>query len=205
MADGISDWTTYYEAVAGRPPHDTVLQALDLFPEPGLAVDLGCGDGRDTVPMLQRGWRVRAIDAQEEAIERLLARVGPVPQLDVQAAPFQEATWPEADLVNAGFSLPFCPPEHFDEVWRRVVSSLRPGGRFSGQLFGDHDGWVGTRPLVYLPRERVLELLAGLELERFDEVDEDGHTATGDPKHWHVFHIVARNVGGSSVRGSQDN
>jgi len=42
------------------------------------------------------------------------------------------------------------------------------------------------------PREEVERLLAPFEAERFDEVEEDGETALGKPKHWHLFHIVAR-------------
>jgi SAM-dependent methyltransferase len=190
----VSNWTSFYDAVSGRPPHDTVLSALDAFGEPGFAVDLGCGDGRDTVELLRRGWRVLAIDAQREAIERLLGRVGDQPALEVLVAPFDLAEWPEADLVNAGFSLPFCPPEHFDTVWRRIVASIRPGGRFSGQLFGERDEWVGQRVISYHSRTRALDLLAPFELERFDEVETDGTTALGDPKHWHVFHVVARRL-----------
>ncbi|MEC4815643.1 MAG: methyltransferase domain-containing protein [Scytonema sp. PMC 1069.18] len=38
------------------------------------AVDLGCGDGRDTVELLRQGWRVLAIDGEAEAIARLLNR-----------------------------------------------------------------------------------------------------------------------------------
>ena len=190
----MSDWGLFYDAVAERPPHDTTVAALDAFAAPGFAVDLGCGDGRDTRLLLERGWRVLAIDAEAAAIERLSARVpaGAEGRLETQVAPFEDARWPEADFVNASFSLPFCAPDRFDEVWARVRAGLAPGGRFAGQLFGDRDGWVGTKDLVFLPRARVEVLLDGLELERFDELEEDGHTALGDAKHWHVFHIVAR-------------
>ena len=188
-------WAEFYERVQGRPPHETVVGALDRFEreggEPGFAVDLGCGDGRDTAELVRRGWRVLAIDAEAGAIERLQSR----PELEgveTAVARFEEAEWPEADLVNAGFALPFCAPEHFPEVWRRIVASLRPGGRFAGQLFGDRDEWAGDSGMTFLARRDVESLLADLEVERFDEVDEDGQLVTGAPKHWHVFHIVAR-------------
>ncbi|MGQ9869558.1 hypothetical protein [Leptodesmis sp.] len=39
-----------------------------------VAVDLGCGDGRDTVELLRRDWQVLAIDGEPQAIARLLER-----------------------------------------------------------------------------------------------------------------------------------
>lgn len=187
----MKDWGRFYAAV-GDDPRETLLEAADGFVTPGLAVDLGCGNGRDTAELLRRGWRVIAIDGQAKAIELLRERAGDHPQLETQVATYAEATWPTVDLVNASWSLPFCPPEHFDDVWERVVSSLNAGGRFCGQLFGDRDGWSPAREMTFLPRERVEELFTAFELQRFDEVEEDSRTATGEPKHWHVFHVVAR-------------
>jgi tellurite methyltransferase len=188
----VTNWGAFYDAVSERPPHETAIGALDRFDHPGFAVDLGCGMGRDTMEMLRRGWRVLAIDGEAEAIARLRERAAGIPALDTQVATFGEATWPDTDLVNASFSLPFCAPEEFDDVWKRVVASLRPGGRFSGQLFGDRDEWAGQKEMTFHTREQALGLLSGLELERFDEEDADGRTALGEPKHWHIFHVVAR-------------
>jgi SAM-dependent methyltransferase len=184
-------WNRYY-AAAGDDPRDTLIDGASRFDEPGLAVDLGCGNGRDTVELLRRGWRVIAIDGQSEAIELLRARTGDDPRLETQVATYGEATWPAADLVNASWSIPFCSPEDFADVWQRVVSSLDEGGRFCGQLFGDRDGWAPADDMTFLSRRQAKALFRDFELERFEEVEEDSHTATGDPKHWHVFHVVAR-------------
>lgn len=135
-----------------------------------------------------------AIDAQAEGIRRLRQRVDVDAEVETVVARFEEARWPEADLVNSSFALPFCVPEHFDDVWRRVRESLAAGGRFSGQLFGDRDGWVGTREMTFHTRDEAEALLDGFELERFDELEEDGETATGTNKHWHVFHVIARRL-----------
>ena len=169
-----------------------MLGALARFESPGFGVDLGCGQGRDTFAMLRHGWRVLAIDAEEEAIARLRARAGAYPLLETLVASFTEAEWPAADLVNAGYALPFCPPDRFGALWQRVVGSVRHGGRFSGQLFGDHDEWAADPELTFLTRAEALALLEPFQLERFDEEDADGKTALGDPKHWHVFHVIAR-------------
>jgi tellurite methyltransferase len=192
---------TEFPAPTGAP-RETLLFALDLFEsEPGgerFAVDLGCGEGRDTAELLRRGWRVLAIDAEREAIERLRAR----PDLDPDAAArlesrlisFEESDWRGADLVNSSFALPFCPPDRFPALWERIASSLRRGGRFSGQLFGERDGWAEDPGLSFHRRADLEDLLQAVQLERLDEIEEDGKTALGEPKHWHVFHIVARKL-----------
>jgi SAM-dependent methyltransferase len=188
-------WSDYWTAVAGRPPRPTLLAALDRFGAfRGLAVDLGCGEGRDTIELLRRGWRVVAIDAEAEAIERLLARpdLPASSALETTAVRFEDATWPQADLVNASFSLPFCPPRRFDEFWARLRASLRPGGRFCGQLFGERDEWAGNPGLTIHTRADVDNRLRGWEIELLDEEESDGKTAVGKPKHWHIFQIVAR-------------
>jgi tellurite methyltransferase len=187
-----SQWGRYY-AAAAETPRDTLVAAAHAFAEPGFAVDLGCGAGRDTLELLRRGWRVLAIDAQPEAIDRLLARAGG-DRLETQVVRFEDAQWPVADLVNSSFALPFCPPEAFPAIWVRIVASLQPGGRFSGQLFGERDSWASAGDMTFHTRAAAEELFHDFELERFDEVDEDGATALGEAKHWHLFHVVARRV-----------
>ena len=198
--DRAARWRHYYRQTGGRPPRQTLLLALERFAAeaPGsrarFAVDLGCGPGRDTVELLRRGWSVLAIDAEPGAIEELKGRgdLPPGASLQTRVARFEEADWPECDLVNASFALPLCPPERFPALWRRIVASLRPGGRFCGQLYGERDGWASERGMTHLSRAAAEALLSALELEQFHEEEEDSITPRGKPKHWHVFHIVAR-------------
>ena len=72
------EWTRYYDATRDEP-RETLLLALEKFDaesSTGLAVDLGCGTGRDTAELLRRGWSVLAIDSGEEGIARLKRRAG---------------------------------------------------------------------------------------------------------------------------------
>lgn len=184
-------WTRYYDAV-DETPRETLLAALDGFDAPGVAVDLGCGSGRDTIELLRRGWRVVAIDSEPEGISRLGGAIADDERLETQLTPFEDATLPSCDLVNASFSLPFCAPERFDELWTRIGDALRPNGRFCGQFFGDRDGWAPDPDITFLSRAQVENLLSAYDVERLDEVEEDSTTALGEAKHWHLFHVVAR-------------
>jgi hypothetical protein len=46
--------------------------------------------------------------------------------------------------------------------------------------------------MTHLDRAGVTRLLAGLEVELLEEEESDGVTPRGKPKHWHIFHVVAR-------------
>lgn len=195
------NWSLYYQAVEGRPPRETLLAALEAFSNeeaitsrPYFAVDLGCGDGRDTVELLRRGWQVLAIDGQQEAITRLLNRPDINSQfLETCVMRFENLNLPQSvDLINSSFSLPFCPPEYFPRLWEVIVSALRSGGRFTGQLFGERDSWAIYTSMTHHKREQVQQMLEDFEIEILQEEDHPGKTAIGEEKHWHIFHIVAR-------------
>ena len=193
------DWSSYYEKTGDRPPRPTLVKALDAFADEGLpsggcAVDLGCGSGRDTIEILRRGWPVLAIDAAPEAIEKLMARPN-LPagsEIETRVSRYEDMSLPLCDLVNAGFSLPLCPPDDFPVVWSKIVNALGTGGRFSGQLYGDRDDWMEREGMTCMSRDQAEGFLKPFDVEIFDEEEDDSVTPRGAQKHWHVFHIVAR-------------
>lgn len=199
-------WSSYYKVVEGRPPRDTLVKSLDFFKAEAdaellknrpFAVDLGCGNGRDTAELLRQGWRVLAIDGQAEAIDQLRQRDDlNRTYLEARVQRFEDLTLPpEVDLVNASFCLPFCPAEHFSELWDVIVNALKKGGRFSGQLFGDRDSWAELSHVLTHPRSRVDHLLSPFVVEFFEEEEHPGKTALGEDKYWHIYQIVARKRG----------
>ena len=188
------DWEAYYNAVKNRPPRKTLLIALAAFTKSGTAVDLGCGDGRDTVEILRQNWTVLAIDKEPEAIARLLARPHPNTQrLTTQILSFEQLQLPpQVDLINASFSLPFCSPEAFPNLWHKITNALSASGRFCGHLFGERDSWRERGLINYLTRSQVETLLKPYAIELFEEEEHLGTTPLGEDRYWHIFHIVAR-------------
>ncbi|MGE0743593.1 MAG: trans-aconitate 2-methyltransferase [Rhodospirillales bacterium] len=192
-------WEHYYRAVSGNPPRDTLVRALAAWeadhPQKAdrIAVDLGCGEGRDTLALLARGFRVIAIDSEPAALDWLRRRpdLPAGARLETICARMEDAVWPAVDIVNASFALPFCAPDRFAALWARIADSLPAGGRFAGQLFGPRDDWAGPL-LTICDRTAVDALLARFERDHFEEVDRPGKDALGTPKHWHLFHIAAR-------------
>jgi len=186
-------WTGFYHAHQNRTPHQTLLRALAGFRVPGTAVDLGYGSGNETLHLLHGGWNVVAIDRQPEAAtlleHRIPSHVRSAVELRVEG--FEDLIVPPADLVFAGFSLPFCQPSRFEALWIQIRDALRPGGRFAGQLFGLEDDWSQNPKMTFHSRSHVERLLDGLDVESLEEVCGQGRSFDG-PKRWHVFHVVAR-------------
>ena len=194
----VQDWPGYFAAVLGKGARDTLVAALDSFAQEqftgGLAVDLGAGEGRDTLELLKRGWRVVATDGDQEAFSHLWPRVPEAlkPHLTTVQVNFAETDVCPCDLVNASFALPFCEPKHFGKLWSRIVSAIRPGGRFAGQFFGKRDSWASLPDRTHHSPDEILKLLEGFEIEMMDKEERDDTPEVRNPKHWQLFHVVAK-------------
>lgn len=186
-------WPTYNEAQATRRPRPLCTELVRRA-GPGngrLALDLGCGAGVETGALLGAGWRVVAVDSDPGTPHRVRRLVGDSGDVEVVVADLAEFEPPPADLVHASYSLPFVPPAHFDPLWQCLRRSLRPGGWLAADLFGDRDEWAGEPGMSFVEAARLDSMLNGLDVVSLEEEDAIGSSFSG-PKHWHVFHVVAR-------------
>ncbi|GLZ84611.1 tellurite resistance protein [Metapseudomonas resinovorans] len=189
-------FTDFYNATEGQPARVTLRTALECWDgPPGHALDLGCGAGRDTLELLRRGWQVLAVDAEPEALARLEAQVDEEKRQRLQSrcCRFETMPLPAAQLVNSSFALPLCPPEAFPSLWQAICGALPTGGLFAGHLFGERDDWANNG-ITILRRRQLEELLSGWDVLMLEEKEEDGVTAKGRNKHWHLFSVVARRL-----------
>jgi SAM-dependent methyltransferase len=115
---------------SGEPNAGLVATAAGLAP--GLALDLGCGEGGDTVWLARQGWRVTAVDIAATAITR--ARTA----AEARGLAGDEITWVVADLAT------WEPPAAYDlvsacflqspvefprrDVLRRAAAAVADGG-----------------------------------------------------------------------------
>lgn len=193
----IPRWSLFYGFTKDSPPWPLLVRAASLAPSKGRALDLGAGAGRDTRYLLEQGFQVTAVDAEPRAVALLSAL--PQTRLRVVQSSFEDFTFADAayDLISAQYALPFLPKGHFDDVFARLKAALVPGGIFAGQFFGVNDEWnTPDRDMTFLTRAEAEALLSDLATVELTEEEADGHKADGSPKHWHIFHILARRLAG---------
>jgi SAM-dependent methyltransferase len=132
--DSVAFWESRYgerdRIWSGEPNQPLVATVGELAP--GRAVDLGCGEGGDSVWLAGRGWHVTAIDVSATAIARAreLAARRQIPDGRITWVVEDLSGWKPSDgyeLVSACF---FQSPVEFarNAVLQRAASAVTPGG-----------------------------------------------------------------------------
>ncbi|MFD9716621.1 class I SAM-dependent methyltransferase [Streptomyces sp. NPDC056500] len=128
------------ERVWSGNPNALLVREISAL-EPGSALDLGCGEGADSVWLASLGWRVTGVDISPTALERAAnhaAEAGLAEQVTFERHELG-VTFPEGsfDLVSAQF---LQSPVALDQdgVLKRAAEAVAPGGTL---LVVMHAGW----------------------------------------------------------------
>jgi SAM-dependent methyltransferase len=154
---------------------------------PGRALDLACGEGRNTIWLAERGWQVTGVDFSTVGLEK--AR-------ELQEARRVQAEWIAADLLDyrpelEAFQLVMVfylqlPAAQRTRIARTAAGAVAPGGTF---LHVGHDssniaeGYGGpqTPAVLYTARDVAGDLDGtGLRIERAERVERPVQAPEGE-------------------------
>ena len=133
----LAEQIAYYRALAADyldqgldlPGGDELTEALDAFRPAGSVLELACGPGVWTGPLLRHATDVTAVDASPEMLAIAAARIGSERVRFVQADIFIWQPARRYDVVFMGFWLSHVPAGRFESFWSLVAECLGPAGR----------------------------------------------------------------------------
>jgi 2-polyprenyl-3-methyl-5-hydroxy-6-metoxy-1,4-benzoquinol methylase len=129
-------------------PNPALVQTVSGL-APGRALDLGCGEGADSVWLAEQGWRVRAVDVSATALRRAEATA------EARGLPAGQISWTTADLstwtTGESFELVSAcflhSPVEFprNDVLRRAAATVVPGGHLLVVGHAEPPPWMLAR------------------------------------------------------------
>ena len=183
---------------SGRPNPPLVEHATGL--SPGVALDVGCGEGADVVWLAERGWHVTGADLSVVALEKARKHAD-------EAGVADRTEWVHVDLL-AGDPLPgdadlvsamfvHVPEADFDRVYATIAGAVRSGGTLlvAGHHPAERDTDLRNPRLSHLlfPPERVTSLLDdGWRIDVADARTRDVLGHDGEPRVATDTVVVAR-------------
>lgn len=190
----MTNWETYAKVHANRKPREQLVRAVAFCDTKESALDLGAGTLVESMYLLEAGFvYVTAVDSSPQSKEfasHIDSDKFTLVNESFNNFVFETNTY---DFINAQYALPFHGQKDFNIFIDQIIQSLKPGGVFVGQLFGNRDEWnKSDTKLAFQTKEEAWGILSSLELIEFVEEEKEGATAAGTTKHWHVFHFIAR-------------
>ena len=185
----MKDWTNYQNETYGDNVCKLLIEFLDNYKIDN-AIDLGCGSGNETVYIIKNGIKVLAIDRQLNQ-DFILNRLSDNEKkmISFKESSFEDVELPKTKLRTAFFSIPFCNPNNFDELWTKIYNSIEDNGYFVGQLFGDRDAWNVVESINTFSIDKVKEYLKNYNIIKLEEIE---YVRESDNKKWHFYDIIAQ-------------
>ncbi len=134
------------EVLSCNTADETIIDFCANAPNEGTLADLGCGSGINSIPFLEKNWKVVAIDSASEVLEKYRLKVAIINKTlltngslqlihtDVSTYAFDPNRF---DVVLCTDLLPYIRPKQIQSLLQKIYVSLKVNGRLFGTLLFD--------------------------------------------------------------------
>lgn len=137
--------------------HSLYQPFLNLLPDFGQILDLGCGSGRDALAFKNMGYQIEAMDYSAELVKQASDLTG----IEVRLQSFYDLNEIDTyDGIWACASLLHCERHRLVDVLQRMIQSLKVNGViYMSFKYGDQDREKDGREFTDLNEQQASELL----------------------------------------------
>ena len=186
-------WDEYYgNDHAPKPPSDFAKFALEHMQQGKQLIDLGCGNGRDSMFFADSGLKVTAIDSSKGAIESFDKTV-PIFAVCDDFIKTNALRCIEYNYCYARWSIHAINKSQQDELLPNIYQALKTGGLFfsesrtindvkygQGNPLGEHEFFADNHYRRFLDPQAFLEQLKGIGFEIVHVEESDKFSVMGD-------------------------
>ena len=154
----------YYEETVDVDMTEVIEPFMELLPENAEVLDLGCGSGRDTIVLEERGFYVPPMDGSEEMCK--LAEINT--DQEVLQMTYDEMEFDDVfDGIWACAALVHLTDDEMREIMKKLIQALKADGILYFSVHkGDRDGIYNGRYFRDYTRKELSDLM-----EEFPELE----------------------------------
>ena len=119
----------YAKNVADLAPLTSIERFVQFLSGKGTVLDLGCGSGRDTKLLSEKGLQVTGIDLSTNML-KIAKKSAPLAHFEMMDVEALEMAHDSLDGVWAGCTLSHIPKKILPSVLHQIHTLLKPGGTF---------------------------------------------------------------------------
>ncbi len=188
--------------VWGDKPNELLLKIYDQAEAGSEFLDLGCGQGRDSLFMLRNGFKVTAVDNSAEGIKKIrrAIRIKNLPKTDIRlyCEDIQkfDITKNKYTIINAYNSLQFLLPKDARKLIYKIKKALKNKGHIIISSFTTADSLYKkkSRCRCFFEPQELKKLFSDFRLVLYREktVADKGHPGCPGPHQHRIVQVIAQ-------------
>lgn len=186
-------------------PNNLLQKIYNKIDASGNFLDLGCGQGRDSLFILGKGFNVTMVDKSEEEIKRIKEYIQknnlPKNKINLHCQDIGNYNIKDNkfDIINAFNSLQFLPKKESLRLIDKIKKSLKNKGYVIISSFTVNDPLyekTTNDSRCFFESQELRKLFSDFNIIFYKEevIEENGHPGYPEPHHHHLVRLIAQKI-----------
>ena len=191
--------------VWGNQPNELLQKIYEHLKAGSYFLDLGCGQGRDSLFMLRKGFKVDAIDNSQEGINKIKKFVQsnnlPVVNINLFCSDIRNFNIlkNKYDIINAFNSLQFLPKKEALKIIINIKSNIKNNGHVIISGFTTNDPLykkMNNDKRCFFEPQELKKIFFDFHVIEYKEkiIEDKGHPGSPEPHQHGIVKIIAQKI-----------